>query len=170
MERNIRYNTDWAERLAPYELDSYRTPKDLYNQLVDEIRQVEDGAFSVTGVLKHLRSCHEVICQVKEMPWEYMYDCMKLSLKDFCIKLPSDIADEFLAHVVEERRKQYIYGWYDAKVDGIRVFAYTGNVEDEENTYPAYDGYGRYDTYYEIVEGVINREGKWMTELKCRYV
>ena len=168
LKNGITYNTDWAEEIGKYELDYQKVGEEFYGELLDTIRKAADGAFDVASPAVCRKSQERAICQKRELPWGYLYDCMKLSRKDFCIFLPDKIANQLLKHIVEDNKT--VYAWYDSETDSIRTFAYTGNMEDEENTYPAYDGYGRYDTYYEIVEGYVNKEGEWLKEPKLRFI
>ena len=162
------HDTDWAKRLGPYELDWQKMDRALYGELLNSIRQAADGAFDV-GSAAVCRPLQKIaICQKKDLPWDYLYDCIKWSRKDFCILLPPCISDQFLGYVKEDGKP--VYAWYEPEADGIRVLAYTGVVEEEEDTSPGYDGYGRFDTDYEVVQGIVNREGNWIREPYLRFV
>lgn len=162
------YDTEWAKKLCPYELNIRSLEKELYYELIHIIRKTADGAFDIESAATCRNSRGLAIVQKRELPWDYLYECMKLSQKDFCILLPNEMFDELIKHIEKDRKT--VYAWYDTETDSIRTFAYTGNLEEEENTYPAYDGYGRYDTYYEIVEGYLSKDGKWLKEPKRRFV
>ena len=78
---------------------------------------------------------------------------LKLSKKDFYIFLPDNIK----AFGGEKQ----VYAWYNKKIDAIECFAYTGNFETEEDCYGGYDGFGRFDKEYEIIQGAIDEKGHW---------
>ena len=169
---NENNSFEWCELVSICELDYRKDGERTYHELLDMIRAAADGAFDIcdTATCRSLRR-GMAVKQVKDLPWNYLFQCIKISDKDFQIKHPPSIARIFLKYIIKENAKDSIYAWYDSETDGIKVLAYTGRSEDEENTYPAYDGYGRYDTYYEIVEGVISPEGdSWIVTPKTRYV
>ena len=175
------FSTEWARELSQYRSISPNPAED--RETKDMVCQAAGGAFRLgdwtyrLGI--HRSSTGKCITQERDLPWEYLYDCIKLSRKDFIIYLPKGIAGRFFSHinygksslhyVLREKKISRAYAWYDPKADGILVFQLTGACKDEENTYPAYDGFGRYDTLYEIVEGVIGRDGHWVKEPECRF-
>ena len=82
-----------------------------------------------------------------------------LSNKDFLVKLPDHLHDNrFKANSDGE---VFVYAWYDAEIDAIQVFDNTGNIREEQDTSPGYDGYGRFDRDYERVRGVIDANCQW---------
>lgn len=163
------YNTEWAELLSGYYLDYSKDGQATYNELLDLIRKACDGAFNITGQPNCRYSKQGVaIKQIKELPWEYIFDCMKASGKDFEILPPDKIKSSFGIHL--HRKPARVYGWYDETLNAIHIFSYTGRFEEEEDTSPGYDGYGRYDTYYQIVEAWVSRKGEWVVKPKTRYV
>lgn len=136
------------------------------------IRSVDDGAFGVCSApnCRHHYASMAVM-QLKDVPWSYLFQCMKISAKHFdSVILPPKLAPDFVKHI----RADFTFcvcAWYDTEHDGIHVLAYNGHYHEEENTSPAYDGYGRYDTSYGIVEGVINADGTaWICPPSCRFV
>ena len=165
----MEYNTEWAEALGGYFLDYRKDGQAAYNELLDLIRNACDGAFNITGQPNCRYSKQSVaIKQIKELPWEYIFDCMKTSGKDFEI-LPTDkIKSCFGIHL--RNKSARVFGWYDETLDAIHIFSYTGRYEEEEDTLPGYDGYGRFDTYYQIVEAWVARKGEWVVKPKTRYV
>lgn len=163
------YDTEWAEVLSGYFLDYYDDGPDTYYELLNLIRNACDGAFNI-AVQPNCRHSKQgvAIKQIKDLPWEYVFDCMKASGKDFQI-LPHDkIQSNFGIHL--QTKSAPVYGWYDEALDAIHIFSYTGRYEEEEDTSPGYDGYGRFDTYYQIVEAWLSREGEWVKEPKTRYI
>ena len=152
------FNYDWALVLRDYALNSYIDGEKNYQMCLDLIREAGEGFFRITGnaTCRHGRSI--AIGQLKELPWEYLFQCMKLSNKDFLVKLPDHLHDnKFKANSEGE---VFVYAWYDAKIDAIQVFNNTGNIR-EEDTFPGYDGYGRFDRYYERARGVIDANCQW---------
>lgn len=162
------YDIAWAVALSTYQPRCQENPFD-FNAFRTIIETTLNGAFGVTQAARCRWQQDRAILQKHPLPWSYLYDCMKISHKDFVLILPFEIANDLRCHITVKERLQ-VYGWYDETSDAIYVFAYTGKSEDEENTSPAYDGYGRYDTYYEIVEGSINKEGIWIKQPSKRYI
>ena len=163
------YSTEWAERLKAFALDYRKDGQDTYYQLLDLIRKACDGAFDIARQANCRNSKQGVaIKQVKELPWEYIFDCMRASGKDFIILPPEIVKSGFGIYL--HANPSPLYGWYDEDLDAIHLFSYTGRYEEEEDTSPGYDGYGRYDTYYQIVEGWLSRNGIWIKEPATRFV
>lgn len=162
----------WCEVLRRHHFNYRLDGRDVYNELIDLIRSAADGAFGITDAANCRHRFQEMaVLQLRELPWGYLYRCMKISGKDFQIHLPPAVAQNLVRHIVRESEKDIIYGWYDPETKGVNVLAYTGRLEEEENTSPAYDGYGRYDTYYQIVEGILAPDGNsWLAEPRLRSV
>lgn len=153
------FNNDWAYVLRDYALDIHLDGEKNYKVCLDLIREAGEGFFCVTSnaTCRHRRKM--AIVQQKELPWEYLFQCMKLSDKDFLIKLPDHLHDnKFRANSDGE---VFVYAWYDAVIDAIQVFVNTGNIREEQDTSPGYDGYGRFDYDYERVRGVIDANCQW---------
>ncbi|MDE7135166.1 MAG: hypothetical protein K2N91_00890 [Muribaculaceae bacterium] len=168
MEKNHDYY--WAELLNSYYLDYKKDGERVYSELVDMIKSQCNGAFGITSSASARTLTAPVAIETKiELPWEYLYECMRRSRKDFCLILPKHLKEQLDEHIVK-KENYAIYGWYDEMKDAIHIFAYTGRLEEEENTAPAYDGWGRYDTYYEIVEGYVDKEAKWIESPRCRSI
>lgn len=175
------YSTEWARVLSQYR--SILSNHDEDREINDMVCHAAGGAFGLGDwsypLRIHRSSIGKCITQERDLPWEYLYDCIKLSRKDFIIFLPKGIDSHFFSHIKygrsslhygqRDKKISRAYAWYDPKADGILVFQLTGDCKDEENTYPAYDGFGRYDTLYEIVEGIIGRDGNWIKEPVCRF-
>lgn len=162
-------NFEWCEFLSVYDLSEYVDGIRTYRELVDMIRTAADGAFDIcdSARCRHRKA----ILPVKEVSWDYLYQCMKISGKDFQINLPSSIAGLFLKNIINIRNKEHVYAWYDSETEGVSVLAYTGREKEEEIIYPEYDGYGRYDTSYEVVEGVLDStRTKWIRRPKTHLV
>lgn len=163
------YDYEWAELLGLYYLDYRKDGQNLYSELVEMIKAQCDGAFGITSSANARSFEASVAIATKvELPWEYLFSCMRLSRKDFCLILPNHLKKSLEKHCIIE--DFCIYGWYEEDKDAIHVFAYTGRIEEEENTAPAYDGWGRYDTYYEIAEGYVNKDAQWIEMPQCRYI
>ena len=153
------FNYDWALVLRDYALDIHIDGEKNYKVCLDLIIEAGEGFFRVTGnaACRHSRSM--AIVQLKELPWEYLFQCMKLSNKDFLFKLPDHLHDnKFKANSEGE---VFVYAWYAAEIDAIQVFDNTGNIREEQDTSPGYDGYGRFDCDYERVRGVIDANCQW---------
>ena len=162
------YNTEWVDVLNGYFLDYRKDGQATYNELLDLIRNACDGAFDITSQPNCRYGKQGVaIKQIKELPWEYIFDCMKASGKDFEILPPDKIKSSFGIHLLKKQAP--VYGWYDESMDAIHLFSYTGRYE-EEDTSPGYDGYGRYDTYYQIVEAWLFRDGEYVKNPKTRFI
>ena len=159
-------STEWAVNLSQYNFLDYR--EGLPVELVDAIRSAADGAFDVVAPAGCRWRRGWAIAQQKPLPWPYMYDCIKISLKDFVIQLPPDLVPAFQRHIINPRLGEKIYAWYDTTACAVKVMAYTGDYEEEES--PGYDGFGRYDKNDEIVEGLVTAEGEWLEAPKCRYL
>lgn len=161
-------NFEWCEFLSVYELSEYVDGIRTYRELVDMIRTAADGAFDIcdSARCRHRKA----ILPVKEVSWDYLYQCMKISGKDFIIKIPAGIDGIFMYHINRANRG-LVYAWYDSETEGVSVLAYTGIEEEDEIIYPEYDGYGRYDTSYEVVEGVLDSTGKkWIKRPRTYFV
>ena len=153
------FNYDWALVLRDFALDSHIDGEKNYKVCLDLILEAGEGFFRVMGnaTCRYRRSM--AIVQLKELPWEYLFQCMKLSNKDFLVKLPDHLHDNrFKANSEGE---VFVYAWYDAEIDAIQVFDNTGNIREEQDTSPGYDGYGRFDRDYERVRGVIDANCQW---------
>lgn len=162
---------EWCKELSKYAFDYRKDGELAYKRLIDLIRTADGGGtFDISSTARCRLYLHNMaVVQVKDVPWDYLYVCMKTSGKDFQIKLPDGIAEAFLSHIRPDKGEQPVYAWHDPETDGVKVLAYTGRFEEEENTAPAYDGYGRFDTYYEVVEGTLNPEGTMWTEAPSRH-
>lgn len=126
---------------------------------LDLIREAGEGFFRITDIATCRHGSSIAIGQQKELPWEYLFQCMKLSNKDFFVKLPDHLHDnKFKAN---REGEVFVYAWYDAEIDAIQVFNNTGNIREEEDTSPGYDGYGRFDRDYERARGVIDANCQW---------
>lgn len=159
---------EWCELLSLYQLNEYKDGARTYKELVEHIRSSANGAFDIcdSAPCRHRKA----LLPVKDVAWDYLYQCMKISGKDFIIKLPCGIDGIFMSHVDKAKRNS-VYSWYDPETEGIAVLAYTGREKEEVNIYPEFDGYGRYDTYYEVVEGVLDPSGdKWIKRPKTHFV
>lgn len=166
---SVMYELSWAEMLKTNSLDYRKDGQEIYYGLLDLIRSACDGAFNISGQPNCRLSKQGVaIKQVKELPWEYIFDCLKASGKDFEILPPDKVKSSFGIYLKKKRAP--VYGWYDESMDAIHLFSYTGRYEEEEDTSPSYDGYGRFDTYYQIIEAWLSREGEWVVKPKTRYV
>ena len=153
------FNYDWALVLRDYALDRHLDGEKNYNACQDIIQEAGDGFFRITGNATCRYSRNMAILQMKELPWEYLFQCMKISDKDFLIKLPTHLHDnKFRANSDGE---VYVYAWYDPELNAIQVFNNTGNIREEEDTSPGHDGYGRFDRDYERVRGVIDAKCQW---------
>lgn len=153
-----KFNYDWALVLRDYTLNNHLDGEKNYKACVDIIEEAGEGFFRITSnaICRHSGNA---IIQMKELPWEYLFQCMKLSDKDFLVKLPAHLQDnKFRANSDGD---VYVYAWYDDKIDAIQVFANTGDIREEEDTSPGYDGYGRFEHYYERVRGVIDANCQW---------
>ena len=160
---------EWCEFLSLYELSEYKDGIRTYRELVDMIRTAADGAFNIcdSAWCRH----RNAIRPVKEVSWDYLYQCMKISGKDFQINLPSSVAYLFLKNIIDTRNKEYVYAWYDPETEGVSVLAYTGNQKEEEIIYPEYDGFGRLDISHDVVEGVLDSTGKkWIKKPRTYFV
>lgn len=93
---------------------------------------------------------------------------MKASGKDFEVLPTEKIKSCFGIHLYTKPAR--VYGWYDEALDAIQIFTFTGRDKEEEDTSPGYDGYGRFDTCYQIVEAWVSQEGEWVVKPKTRYV
>lgn len=156
------FNYDWALVLRDYALDYHIDGEKNYNVCLDLILEAGKGFFRVTGNATCRNSSSMAIVQLKELPWEYLFQCMKLSNKDFLVKLPNHLHDnKFKANSEGE---VFVYAWYDAEIDAIQVFNNTGNIREEQDTSPGYDGYGRFDRDYERVRGVIDANCQWIVK------
>jgi len=154
------YDYDWAFVLRDYALDIHLDGEKNYKACLEIIREAGKEFFCATGnATCRLFRRNMAIVQQKELPWEYLFQCMKLSDKDFLVKLPDYLHDNnFRANSDGE---VFVYAWYDAEIDAIQVFANTGNIREEQDTSPGYDGYGRFDCAYERVRGVIDANCQW---------
>lgn len=158
---------EWCRLLSVYALDYRKDGEQAYRELVEMIRGAADGAFDIcdSAPCRNWRGCISVL-QVKDLPWDYLYRCMMISGKDFRIKHLPTIADG-----VPDDGDSRIFAWHDSETDGVKVIAYTGNVEQEENSAPAYDGYGRFTTRFEIVEATVSPDGNsWIERPRRRFV
>ena len=176
---NNAFSTDWAKKLSFYrEIPRYY---DEGAELWNMIRNIDNGAFDVNdgdyGLQNYRSSSGMCVIQKKDLPWDYIYECIKLSRKDFIIFLPIGISDQFFGYMNYSMASSHYffygkygkkicqaYAWYDSQTEGIFVCQLTGISKDEENTYPAYDGFGRYDTLYKIVNGIVGKDGQWLKE------
>ncbi len=162
-------STEWAEMLGLYHLDYYRDGEDIYNSLIDMIRTACDGSFDIYSGFT--RGIGIVIEQIKPLPWDYMYNVMKLSRKEFAIIVPKDLRWAEIRLDYTKPLRCFIYripermlAWYDETNDCIRLKGYTGNWDQEEDTSPGYDGYGRFDSYYETIVGSVDADGNWVEQ------
>lgn len=161
--------TEWAKALSGCALDNRDAEQAKYNVLLELIRNACNGAFDIAAQpnCRHSKQGWAIL-QVKELPWEYVFDCMKVSGKDFRIIPPEKVNIRFGKYL--HKKEASVYGWYEAESDAIHIFSYTGRYKEEEDTSPGYDGYGKYDTYYEIVEAWMSRDGVWVKPPKTRYI
>lgn len=110
--------------LRDYTLDINLDGEKNYKVYLELIREAGEGFFCVTGNATCRHGRKMAIVQQKELPWEYLFQCMKLSAKDFLVKLPDYLHDDkFRANSEGE---VFVYAWYDAEIDAIQVFANTG--------------------------------------------
>ena len=157
MIQKVNYN--WAIVIRDYALDSYLDGEENYKACLGIIREAGEGFFRVADNSGCRYDRSAAIVQLRELPWEYLFQCMKLSGKEFLVKLPDHLQDsKFRAN---SNGEVLVYAWYDAEIDAIQVFNNTGNIREEEDTSPGYDGYGRFDHYYERVRGVIDANCLW---------
>lgn len=147
------YTLEWAEMLSFSKLKgTIEDPNYVFT--IDLIRSACDHSFDIASNANcRVPVRPMVICQLKPLEWSYLYRCIKLSKKDFYIFLPDNIK----AFGGEKQ----VYAWYNKKIDAIECFAYTGNFETEEDCYGGYDGFGRFDKEYEIIQGAIDKKGHW---------
>ena len=157
MEHN--HDLEWAELISLYKLVRYDDGPETFESLLEMIRTACDGAFDVVFA-PHIKAPGPHIMQHKWLPWDELFDIMKLSGKNFIIDLPQEVnwvGYRFRRDTDGEIR---VYARYDDTTDTILLRHFTGREEEEENTAPAYDGYGRYDTYYECLTTRIVRRGQ----------
>lgn len=149
------YDYEWAEMLSICKLKG-RVGEPNYDFTLDLIRNACEKSFDIGDNAKcRLSERPMAIYQIKPLPWEYLYQCIKMSKKDFHVMLPDDIKSK----IFEGKRE--VYAWYNEEINAVECFAYTGRIEVEENTSPGYDGYGRFDRDYEIIQGAIGKNGRW---------
>ena len=148
------YNFEWAELLSICKYKGGMRDPD-YAFTVDLIREACDHSFDI-GSNANCRISKRPIAvfQIKPLPWDYLYQCIKLSKKDFNVMLPDGIDSKIF------EGKDKVYTWYNKDIDAIEFFAYTGRFEVEEDTSPGYDCFGRFDKDYEIIQGAINEKGR----------
>lgn len=104
---------------------------------------------------------------LQPLPWTSTYQNLKLSGMEEKINLPFDLLRDLLRDI--ELPNPVFYGKYDEPTESTYVYAYTGRIQEEENTAPAYDGYGRYDRSREITEGYIDNKGQWIRRPEKRF-
>ena len=73
------FNYDWALVLRDYALDRHLDGEKNYNACQDIIQEAGDGFFRITGNATCRYSRNMAILQLKELPWEYLFQCMKIS-------------------------------------------------------------------------------------------
>jgi len=149
------FDTDWAEMLSICKFKGH-VGEPNYDFTIELIRNACDNSFDIASNANCRLTTHPmVISQIKPLPWNYLYKCIRISKKDFHITLPDGID----SRIFEGGNK--VYAWYNKKIDAIECFAYTGNIEVDEDTSPGYDGFGRFDKEYEIIQGAIDEHGHW---------
>lgn len=149
------YDFEWAEILSICKFKG-RVGEPDYDFTLDLIRNACDKSFDIGGNANcRLTKRPMAIYQIKSLPWEYLYQCIKMSKKDFHVMLPDGIDSKMF------EGKNEIYAWYNKEIDAIECFEYTGRIEVEEDTSPGYDGYGRFDKEYELIQGAIDKNGRW---------
>lgn len=160
----------WAKLLRHYAFDSHADTTWGFLACCGIVRQACNGAFDV-GDTARCRSegGNRAIVQKRDLPWRYLYECIRLSGKDFHIFLPKTAPCRSVPFR-QETKRQHVYAWYDEESDGVAVLAYTGKWREEQITYPEFDGYGRFDYEDEIVTGIIDKDGKWMSNPQLRWI
>lgn len=149
------YDFEWAETLSICKFKG-RVGEPDYDFTLDLIRNACDKSFVIGGNANcRLTKRSMAIYQVKPLPWEYLYQCIKMSKKDFHVMLPDGIESKIF------EGKEKVYAWYNEEINAVECFEYTGKIEVEEDTSPGYDGYGRFDKEYEIIQGAIDKNGRW---------
>lgn len=160
----------WAKLLSRYAFDSEHDGRWGYMACCGIIRQACHGAFDVCLTARCRRDESKMaVCQKRDLPWIYLFECMRISDKDFYLFLPRTAPCGSVPFDPDFKR-QCVYAWYDEASDGIEVLAYTGKWREEEITYPEYDGYGRFDYEDQVVSGTIGRNGKWISKPELRWV
>lgn len=164
----MEFNLDktWADSLRELELNPYKLGWELYGIVRDRIREACNGAFEIEE--EEHGSRRNAIKPKQEMPWDYLVDVMIRSCKLFYIILPEHLRNRSDLIDIEQPFEDYEYSipermfaLYDEKEKIIKVKAYTGNWIEEEDTSPGYDGFGRYDSFYESLNGKITLDGEW---------
>lgn len=163
---NINLDKTWADCLRGLELDPHKLGWEYYGMVRDRIRAACDRAFEIEQEAHGLRRI--AIKPKQEMPWDYLVDVMIRSGKVFYIIMPEHLRNRSELIDIEQPFEDYEYSipermfaWYDEKAKLIKVKAYTGNWDEEEDTSPGYDGFGRYDSFYESLNGEVTLEGEW---------
>ena len=146
------FNYDWDLVLRDYALDRHLDGEKNYNACQDIIQEAGDGFFRITGNATCRYSRNMAILQMKELPWEYLFQCMKISDKDFLIKLPTHLHDnKFRANSDGE---VYVYAWYDPELNAIQVFNFIllfhKNRQKHHSKCPCHKR-NRYNKYYRFL-------------------
>lgn len=154
----MEYDYEWAELLSICKLKG-RVGDPNYDFTLGLIRSACDNAFDIEGNANcRLTTRSMAIRQTKYLQWNYLYRCIKMSKKDFIVMLPEGINSSAFKGVSD------VYAWYNKKIDAIECLAYTGRIVVDEEPSPGYDGFGRFDKEYEIVQGAIDENGKWQVK------
>ena len=88
MEHN--HDLEWAELISLYKLVRYDDGPETFESLLEMIRTACDGAFDVVFA-PHIKAPGPHIMQHKWLPWDELFDIMKLSGKNFIIDLPQEV-------------------------------------------------------------------------------
>lgn len=105
------------------------------------------------------------ICQKKDLPWPLLFDIIKNGA-EFCFVVRTHLSESFSMPSPNPARG-CMFAYYNAEKDAVLLRSFTGERREDV---AGFDGWGRDPDAVEVVEGLRNREGEWLENLRPKWI
>lgn len=137
------------------------------DEMVEYVKNQSHGSLALET------SSQRTIFQLKPLPWSYVFDLIKtMAPKNYL-----DYAPEFVVLVdwpsgftparPMPRDLDTMLATYNSEKDAILLRVFTGDYIEHRGDE---DGFGEEPDEHEVLEGLRDRDGKWIEELKLTWV